>query len=640
MGDPQVSLHDFLESHFVPGGLCYANYSYLNKPPGSFCTYSNPGASLAGYLVESVVDSGFSVFCNESIFNLLDMPNSRWYYSELDTSDVAMIYTWNGSNLIPHGFRSWVDYPCAEVKSNVNELSNYLKMYLNYGIYNGNRILDSTTVELMTTVYDTIAIWGIPIGLIWWHSPPPYNMWSHNGARGALIFFNKEEKWGGVLVGNGGQYEDELAAPLVEYAMRFSEFAISSLRTIDNDRDGILEYGETIELEIGLSNNLSNNAENVTATLHCNDPCFQLLDSVAMLGSIAAGQSVLNLGQPFRFKVREMQEPHPVSMDMQIQYNSNKIDIIHFQLYAGRADLLLVKDERDVYQSERFYLEVLDSLGYRTHYWDLAVNGIPDSTFLSGFPAVIWYTGYDEDNTISEASQMSLINYLDQGGRLFMTGQNISDEIGSTFFSNYYLRANHVDNTNSVEITGMNADPVSQGLHFTLNGGTGLWNQYSQSILLPVNGGSACFQYAGQDCAGVRPDDSYQNQTVFLGFGFEGITEWADRYTLMQRILEYFGVYVDIEENMKADDDLSEIHLIPNPASQAVIISYTLSRSQDITILVHNLLGKEVLKETSGHGLAGKKSINLKLPGLEAGIYIVSVQGEKERRTAKLVVSK
>ena len=81
MGDPQIPLHDFIVSHFVEGGLCYDEISYLNYPPGSYCTYSNPGADLGGYIVESVSGVGFNEYCNDSIFDLLGMNGTRWFYS-------------------------------------------------------------------------------------------------------------------------------------------------------------------------------------------------------------------------------------------------------------------------------------------------------------------------------------------------------------------------------------------------------------------------------------------------------------------------------------------------------------------------------------------------------------------------------
>ena len=156
-----------------------------------------------------------------------------------------MIYTWSG-NYVPYGLRSWVDYPCCELKSNVTDLSNYLEMYLNYGKYNGIQVLDSTTVNLMTTVYDTMTN-GQPLGLIWMDLIIPYfswwpqdNIWFHFGACGSIVFFNKQNSWGGVITGNDSDVQLEIIRPVIEYASTFTEFAVSSIKTFDNSSNGII----------------------------------------------------------------------------------------------------------------------------------------------------------------------------------------------------------------------------------------------------------------------------------------------------------------------------------------------------------------------------------------------------------------
>lgn len=630
-GDPQVSLHDYLESHFVPGGICYDDMSYYNEPPGTYCYYSNPGAALGGYIVESVAGKGFNEYCNDSIFSLLDMPTSRWYYSELDSDIVADMYLWNGSNYTYYGARSYAGYPLGDLKSNVTQLANFVKMYINHGNYNGITLLDSTTVEMMTTINDTVLPWSAPIGLIWWYEPYD-NLWYHDGATGSCIAFNKDKKTGFVFADNSRIWS---AGPhiyaLVHFQMIFSELVVSVVHTDDTDQDDIIEAGETVEVVIGVFNNLMEDAEDVSLTLRCSDPAFMITDSVATLGTIPAGQSALNQSQPFKFQASGIQNPHTVMMDVEVNFNNDQTILIHFPLFAGQADLLLVKDERDVFNSERFYLDVLDSLGYATQYWDIDVNGNPDTSFLKNFPVVIWYTGYDEDATISETNQNVLISYLDNGGRLFLTGQNISDEIGNSVFMNDYLHADHASNVSYYIITGIAGDPLSDGLQFLLNEGDGLDNQYSQSALNPLNGGEPCLRYNGMSSypAGVRyENDTYK--TVFLSFGFEGMRQLSDRHTLMQRILAYFDVHTGADDSELPVAGLYNLRLLPNPVKDFLTVSYTLSVPQDVTITLYDVMGKVVLNEVIQYRQPGKQSMTLNLNGYEAGLYFyrMTVNGD------------
>jgi CubicO group peptidase (beta-lactamase class C family) len=633
-GDPQVSLHDFLESHFVAGGVCYSDDSYFNEPPGIYSYYSNPGASLGGYIVESVAGKGYNEYTRDSIFDLLDMPYSGWFYSEIDTEKVAEMYYYSGGQLIPQGFKSYAGYPLGDLKTNVTELSNFLRMYINHGIYNGLEILDSTSIDLITTIYDTIEspiAFGAPIGLIWQYWPV-YPCWYHDGATGASVAFNKIDKSGFALTDNsrapGNAYEPILSCSHLMAV--YNEFAVSSLQLNDNDGDGIHEEGETIEVVTGIFNNMMDGADNVQLTLSVSDPGIQLINAAASLGTIPSGTSMNNQGQPFKLYLSSVQDFQRIMIDLKVEYNGNKSDTIHFPLFLGQGNILLVKDERDVLNSERFYLDVLDSLGMKTHYWDIAVNGNPDTAFLDNFPAIIWYTGYDQDSTVSEANQHSLIHYLDGGGNLFMTGQNISDEIGNTDFMQNYIHTSHNSNVSLFIVFGVDGDPLGDGMSFYMdNKNPFMPNQYSRSAVNALNGGIACFNY-GYYTAGVRfENDIYK--TVFLGFGFEAIDSTSNRYVLMQRILDYFGFPVGEDELAGENHSSFEIRLMPNPAGNQIRVSWPGTNDfNNLTVI--DLSGREIFTLNPV-----APPVVIDISGLPQGIYFLRVANDRSVGTGKFV---
>ena len=51
--------------------------------PGANFNYSNIGAALVGLLVEEISELPFNVYCNENIFEPLQMNNSFWFYRKL-----------------------------------------------------------------------------------------------------------------------------------------------------------------------------------------------------------------------------------------------------------------------------------------------------------------------------------------------------------------------------------------------------------------------------------------------------------------------------------------------------------------------------------------------------------------------------
>ncbi len=72
-GDSPVSLREWVEGHFVPGGKYYTGSDYMVAPPGTVFEYSNFGFALLGYLVESISGIPFDIYTRQHIFEPLGM---------------------------------------------------------------------------------------------------------------------------------------------------------------------------------------------------------------------------------------------------------------------------------------------------------------------------------------------------------------------------------------------------------------------------------------------------------------------------------------------------------------------------------------------------------------------------------------
>jgi hypothetical protein len=138
---------------------------------------------------------------------------------------------------------------------------------------------------------------------------------------------------------------------------------------------------------------------------------------------------------------------------------------------------------------------------------------------LSHYRGVIWLTGRDWDRTLTWADQGALAAYLDGGGRLFLSGQDVGWDVarnGEPPFYRDHLHADYLrDDSGYRELTG--ADFLS-GIAVTIQGGDG------------PDGDWAASAYA---------DDSHR--AVYFAFGFEGINNAADRRAVMQRVLNYLA---------------------------------------------------------------------------------------------------
>lgn len=122
------------------------DYPWLDYPPGKKVHYSSVGYEVLGYLVERISHQPFSQYCEEHIFKPLNMSNTSFYTSKIDKDRLAIPYMWLAGMYIRVS-HYWWDSASAGVKSTVLDLSHFLIMHMNGGIYEGTRILNESSVK-------------------------------------------------------------------------------------------------------------------------------------------------------------------------------------------------------------------------------------------------------------------------------------------------------------------------------------------------------------------------------------------------------------------------------------------------------------------------------------------------------------
>ncbi|WP_082726698.1 serine hydrolase domain-containing protein [Paenibacillus riograndensis] len=118
------------------------------REPGTEYAYSNPGAGLAGFLVEQVTGSTLEAYMQHNLFGPLQMPSASLAHQESDP-DMAKSYQYQEGSFqeIPY---SYPNLPGAGALSVIpDELAHYMIALLNEGSYQGQHILKQTTVEEM-----------------------------------------------------------------------------------------------------------------------------------------------------------------------------------------------------------------------------------------------------------------------------------------------------------------------------------------------------------------------------------------------------------------------------------------------------------------------------------------------------------
>ena len=176
-------------------------------------------------------------------------------------------------------------------------------------------------------------------------------------------------------------------------------------------------------------------------------------------------------------------------------------------------------------------------------------NALNSSAVLDYFQMISWSAGNTLPAFLPDEVD-ALQNYLDGGGKLFINGQDIGEDVfgpgGQSQFAqgfyNNYLHASYTGAGNSYLIKPVPGDPITNGIEFVLN-----FNIYpplpSPDNIAPYDSyASSIFTYLnGPNVAGIKAAAN-DHKVVYFGFCFEQIPDSDDRDTLISRIINYFDV--------------------------------------------------------------------------------------------------
>ena len=244
---------------------------------------------------------------------------------------------------------------------------------------------------------------------------------------------------------------------------------------------------------------------------------------------------------------------------------------------VGDAAVLVVDDDGSVTvpvfeDLAEYYTEPLDSLGVPYNVYEVTEiggNG-PDAETMSGYQAVIWLTGrcYSETMTLTDDDETALSEYLDGGGKLFLSAQDYLWDryYGATSFAPGDFPYDYLGisgatqdlwaiyGDTSATIVGT-AGSLAEGLVFRFRNPFDEWALYPDN-LFARDGADYVFQITGDISSGY-PAVEYgfgRSKTVFTTLEFSGLAERGGdntRLELMRRILfDYFGVYLGEEREV------------------------------------------------------------------------------------------
>jgi hypothetical protein len=195
-----------------------------------------------------------------------------------------------------------------------------------------------------------------------------------------------------------------------------------------------------------------------------------------------------------------------------------------------------------------YFRNALDANGYTYDVWDVSPEGSPSASDLVSYRIIIWNTGADYVTTLSSFDQAQLSEYMDNGGNLFLSSEEVLYQLGGTAFTLNYLHVTeHTDDVGSLSAAGIEDDPVSDGMSLELNPVYSYFGRFYFDFsdeIIPDVYSTAIFLNGYGNTSGLRyPAAGPENyRLVFLAFPFEFVSDSAEpntRNSLMHRIITY-----------------------------------------------------------------------------------------------------
>lgn len=290
-----------------------------------------------------------------------------------------------------------------------------------------------------------------------------------------------------------------------------------------------------------------------------------------------------------------------------------------------------------------YYEDSLDSLRVFTDHLRVDLDPLPPPG-LPDHSALLWFTG--AGGQVLEADQQSYlrgIHTLAQG-TVFVSGQDAWDQPAAECLFQP-LSTNVAD----VVVDGL-PGTVFEGLSALLIGAGGAGNQVGRSSLQACEGVEYSVPLAvyrnSQEAAILGAAHWDMEMTLFAcGFGLEAISGMANTNSRQ----EWMGAVVELLQPgtplpPRASGQRAPAFTLgmphPNPFNPMARIPYTLHRSTNLLITLHDVAGREVAVLHRGEVSAGSHTLRVDGRGLASGLYFLALEDGTEEAVRKLLLIK
>ncbi|OQX88028.1 hypothetical protein B6D60_02730 [candidate division KSB1 bacterium 4484_87] len=347
----------------------------------------------------------------------------------------------------------------------------------------------------------------------------------------------------------------EANVPEAEAEIHFFSAEVSD--SIGGNGDFLFERNETVHISAAYQNFSLSAGIGYTLRLSSSDPDLEFLTDEIYVENFPP-DSILNLKNALSFRISKDAATHLASLALTFELENGAGGADTIFVPVGKSAVLLVDDDGGK-NIDEFYTFGLEKLKIPFLRWDRESLGSPPPIFMRYFPMIIWFCEWAFPS-VDANDRAALTEYLDHGGDLFISGQDIGWDLAEPngehgqfseetleFYENYLHAIYKNDNSLADQVVGMPAT-LGQDLKYKIyQPGLPFHFQFPDWIE-PADGAVSCFRYENQKGAGVYFQG--QHRVLNLGFGFEAIDSKRDenpqrisrpRQEFMRQLFQYLG---------------------------------------------------------------------------------------------------
>jgi hypothetical protein len=272
---------------------------------------------------------------------------------------------------------------------------------------------------------------------------------------------------------------------------------------------------------------------------------------------------------------------------------------------------------------------------------DAVISG---EVVLGDYDIVLWMLGDESaaDETFNPAEQSLVSTFLQQGGKLFVSGSEIANDLDGLAgpsqadrdFLHQFLKAGYGGQVpDEFTVTG---DPGTLFSDVSLRYGVvsegSPYEADSSDFLIPEGGSGVVLRYgdatnpvaAGLGYKGLFPGGGLPGGVVVTGFPFETITTKTGRDTLMKRVYQFFDQLTSLGNTAPGERTPQSFALdqnYPNPFNPSTTIRFSVAAQRWVTLKVYDVLGREVATLIDEDKKPGEYAVHWHAVNASSGVY-------------------